>query len=218
MGQAMHAEVAGAILRRVSSLMMWQNRTALSPVRYVSLFSGIDVFAAALEEVLRDSWTYVGAIEAAPLVQVALKEAWQSRGVQVWGEAFSDEAKAALRQQAEEVDLLTGCWRCAPWSQANTIPLESAVRRRMVLSAMEEIQGQLALIRQTGATVVVLESVADLLRPCFRREWECIQGWLTRMVAWRWSYQVVCPRRMNRAWWPRKRLWVIGLPTSIHSG
>lgn len=216
MGQAMHAEVSLAILRHVSSLMGWGDRTALTPVRYVSLFSGIDVFAAAMEELFGDSWKFVGAIEAAPLVQLALKEAWLSKGVQILGDAFSTEVRLALTRHAGTVDLLVGCWRCAPWSQANSISLESTERRRMVQGALEEIQSQLELVGLVGPAVVVLECVTDLLRPCFRREWACIQGWLEKMSAWQWSFQSICPRRMNRSWWPRKRLWVIGLPASLH--
>lgn len=212
MGQAVHFEVACAFLRKIVAVTGWRTEGRVS---YVSLFSGIDVMAAAVQHVFNDHWSFVLAADAAPLVRVALRAAWGERGVIITDNAFSEETRAYLSAGAFKADILATCFRCAPWSTANTIPLRSPERLEILARAMEEIQELLLLIRIAEPKVVIIESVCGITHPRFGSRWACIQGWLQGMTAWNWSWQIVCPSLHTGGFWPRRRLWIIGVAEGV---
>lgn len=207
-GQAMHFEVATALLSRV-----WTScgGSQSAEVSYASLFSGVDVMAAAMDAVF-GKWRFLFAVEASPTVRLALKAAWMHKHLVILEDAFDAFTADYLRGHRGQVDVLATCLRCAPWSSANTVPLHLRARRQSILRALEEIQALLLIIGSLSPRVVLVESVCGIMRRQFARQWSCVQGWFLQLHNWWWSFQILCPRDLLGGEWPRRRLWIVGVP------
>lgn len=207
-GQAIHFEVAVQILLAVGSKTGFLHSPGT--IQYASLLSGIDFVAAALENLVGDRWRFTLAAEKNASVGVALRAAWGTKLEQITGDALDLQTERALRGLRGSLDVLMISFRCAPWSTANTMPLDSRRRMDQLERALEEIQALLQLVRVAVPRVVLIECVAGVMRRGTRGYWERVQGMLQSTQGWQWSWQMICPRDTLGGWVPRRRLWIVG--------
>lgn len=212
MGQAMHFGVVKALLQQTLACV---NAGRASESRdgpsYVSIFSGIDVGAAAMDSLFGQKWRFRLASEKVECVRKALVAAWSGKLEFCDADAFSPETRKKLWAIRGQVDVCCFSWRCAPWSVANTTDCRSEARRSSLFRAVEEIQEQIRVILLCHPKVVLMECVAGLIRIRFHKFWKWICGFLLLQAEWEWSYQVIDPQERWGECWPRKRLWVIGI-------
>lgn len=211
MGQAVHFGVAVCLVRSLWSHICGEEGLRPEGLRYVSLMSGIDVMAAAVDIVSGGRWRFVLAAEANAKVACALKAAWGAKLCTVVANALGRAAVRALATISGRVDLLMISLRCAPWSAANTLPLSSVRRQEQLERALEENQALLAMATATFPRVIVLECVAGMLRPCMRPQWSRLQGMIVSHKGWSWSRQMICPKSSLKGWMPRRRVWIVGI-------
>lgn len=211
MGQAIHLGVATYLIRHCWRQICRRKGGLTSGLRYVSLMSGIDMVAAAVDLVSKGRWSFELAAEANATVAIALQAAWGDKLKAVAANALGEETVRKLTGMAGQVDLLRISLRCAPWSAANTLPLASRARREQMERALEENQALLALAASASPQVIILECVAGLLRPCMREHWGRLQGIICSVRGWKWTRQMICPRQTLQGWLPRRRVWIVGM-------
>lgn len=212
MGQAVHFKVMRAFLQEVlKHARSGGADSGQSRVTYVSLFSGIDVGAAAMESIFEGDWRFALAAEIVGSVRTALLAAWGSRMEVCVDNALGAAARRELWLLRGQVDVCFISWRCAPWSSANTIPLKAPSRREALLRAVEEMQEVVRVALLAAPRTVLIECVAGLLLRRFRRYWGWLSGFLLLQREWAWSWQVADPATLFGGAWPRRRLWIVGL-------
>lgn len=211
-GQAVHFEVVKGLIQSAwNSFSRRRGDSWSSRPSYVSLFSGIDVGAAAMEACSGGRWRFRLAAEVVVSVRRALLEAWGWKLERCSSDAFSGETRAALWAMRGEVDFCCLSWRCAPWSSANTVPLRSEGRREELLRAVEEMQELVRVATLACPWVILIECVDGLLARRFRRHWAWVSGYLLLQSDWVWSWQLVNPADAKSGAWPRRRLWIMGV-------
>ena len=85
-----------------------------SELLYGSAFSGIDTFAAAVDEELEGNWTYSFASERDEVARRGLTVAWAARGLQ--HDMVYKDARAAEAAGAPRVDLYVTTPTCEKYS------------------------------------------------------------------------------------------------------
>lgn len=211
MGQAIHLGVAIQLIRHFWKQICGGEGCLASGPRYVSLMSGIDMVAAAVDYVSEGRWSFELAAEANATVALALQAAWRDKLKVVASDALGQEAVRRLIALAGRVDVLMVSLRCAPWSAANTLSLASKARQEQMERALEESQALLNLAVTVFPRVIIMECVTGLLRRCMRKYWERLQGIIRSFRGWRWARQVICPQRTLQGWMPRRRVWIVGV-------
>lgn len=208
-GQAVHFDIAVALLSRVLDHLGL--RSGSTRIRYASLLSGIDFVAAALEHLVGERLQFTLAAEANRTVARALMAAWGDRLERLTGYALSEETRSGMETLKGSLDMVMISFRCAPWSQANALPVKSTERRRQVERALEECQALLLLAEEALPRVILLECVNGASRSGLRTHWRRLQGLIMQRQQWEWSMQVNCPRESLQGFIPRKRVWFVGL-------
>lgn len=217
MGQAMHFGVVKSLLQQIFVRFdAGRGSRSRDGPSYVSIFSGIDIGAAAMESLFGQRWRYRLATEKVACVRKALVTAWSGKLEFCDSDAFSAETRKGLWAIRGQVDVCCFSLRCAPWSVANTTDCRSEARRSALLRAVEEVQEQIRVILLCHPKAVLMECVAGLLRIRFHKFWRWICGFLLLQTDWEWSYQVIDPQEKWGECWPRKRLWVVGICRSVH--
>ena len=149
MGRGIHVGVA----RQVVATLVADG--AIGPgLAYGSAFSGIDLFAAAVEAELSGQWSYEFASESDPVPRKGLLEAWKKRGLTAencYASALAGEAKGA-----RTVGLYMTSPECQAFSRRNHDP--KAKDQRV---SLEEFWESLAYVRASRPRVVVVENVAE---------------------------------------------------------
>ena len=146
----MHTSVAGAI---VATLM--RRGLAKEGLRYGSAFSGIDTFAAGLEEELGAQWEYTFASESDPTTREALVEAWQCRGLT--REHCYKDARKGEALTAPKTDLFVLTAECEAHSKRNHHRSSGGQKTSLV-----DIWAALGYVRKRRPSVVVVENVTDV--------------------------------------------------------
>lgn len=155
---------------------------------YISLFSGIDVGAAAMEAIHGGSWRFRLAAEVVAPIRHALKAAWEEGKLeQCFEDAFCGETRSALWALRGQVDFCCLSWRCTPWSSANTVPMLRAGRKESSLRAVEEMQELVRVATLASPGVIMIECVDGLLAKRFLRYWTWVSGFLLLQREWDWS-------------------------------
>lgn len=174
LGRAVHVGVAIALLDPwVGSVLPKRG------LRYASLYSGIDTFAAAVDELAQD-WEYVFACEKDDACRRTLHEAWGARGLSdrsIYYDAESDEVC-----RAAPVDLLSVTPDCEEFSPRN--------HSRSYADQQEALRGLwrgLGYVRLAQPKVVIVENVADVSAV------EAITGVLRRLPGYAVARRVVDP-------------------------
>lgn len=212
-GQAVHVAVVESLLKRVGvAAGLWAvGESPNQVIRYASLFSGMDLVAAALMEVCGEQWTFYLASEAVESVRAALIAAWGFKLRYCTANALHSSTRQLLEAAEPPIDVLFFSWRCAPWSSAWTLAVSSERRQRTLNLAVREIYASLGVVVAGRPRVIIMECVASITRKCFAPQWRQIQGLIKRYQDWKWSKQIICPRRDLGSFWPRKRLWIVGI-------
>ena len=111
LGQAVHVAPVEWLLRRAATrLGLLQRR-----VRYASVFSGVDVAAAAMDVLWPARWSYSTAAECDAVARRALLAAWGSRGLQA--SAVFLDAGGAAAMAAPYADVWVCTPSCKPFSR-----------------------------------------------------------------------------------------------------
>jgi hypothetical protein len=149
LGRSIHVGVA----RRVVRLLI--DEGAIAPgLRYGSAFSGIDTFAAAVDEELEGDWSYVFASEKNDAARGGLLHAWGKRGLQdvmTYGDALLEAARSA-----PPVDLHVTTPTCEDYSRRNHE--RSSTAQHMTLG---DVWDSLEYVRLGRPRVVVVEKVSE---------------------------------------------------------
>lgn len=208
-GQAVHFNVAVALLDEVLDRL--DCKKGATPVVYVSLLSGIDFAAAALFHIVGDRMQFALAAEANAAVAKTLRAAWGSRLGTLTGYALSAETELCLKALQGTVNIMMISLRCAPWSQANALPVASHARRSQVARALEENQALLRLAAGARPQALVLECVDGGVRRDLKKQWLTLHGIICHLREWEWTHQRVCPRDTLQGYIPRMRVWFVGI-------
>lgn len=123
-------------------------------VRYGSAYSGIDIFAVAMEVELGIGWEYVFASEAIATVHKGLLRAWGGHGLTeacCYADARSEEAVGA---PAVDVFVLTAS--CGTHSRRNHSRAWTEQR-----ASLEDMWAALGYVRAQKPRVVVVENVVE---------------------------------------------------------
>ena len=128
---------------------------ALAPgLSYGSAFSGIDTFAAAVEEETGGDFTYAFASEGDEVPRKGLLHAWRSRGLTA-ASCFQD-ARSEEAANAPPVDLYMTSPECTAHSRMN-----HGRNGKDQRSTLEDFWHSLAYVRAQRPAVVVVENVAE---------------------------------------------------------
>lgn len=215
MGQAVHLQAAVQVVLLTMDRLRRSGHDTDKVMGYASLLSGMDVFAAAVAQVCGTRWRFLLAAEANVTASIALRAAWQGQLGTVCGNALGRETAQAMLGLRGRLDLLMISFRCAPWSAANTLPVDSPRRVAQMERALEENQAILALAAGAEPRAIIIECVVGITRPCLREQWGRLQGCIGRLKEWSWAKYVICPRNNLGGWMPRKRIWVIGVRKKV---
>lgn len=210
-GQALHFDVAVCLLKKLVAGGHLGGSQSADGLTYISLLSGIDIMAAAVDFVVGGHWRFALAAEANATVASALQAAWGGKLLKVVPNALGDDAIQAVLERRGQVDIMMLSLRCAPWSTANSLPVADSARQEQLERALEENQALLELAAAALPRVIILECVDGLLRSCVRSQWCRLQGMIGRHKAWSWSRQLICPQLTLHGAIPRRRVWVIGV-------
>ena len=192
LGRSVHKGVAKQLLLELVG------RGCLGPgLTYGTAYSGIDVFAAAVEEVTEGNWRYVFAGERVAVARRALLHAWGRRGL-TEETCFWDSTGAEARGAAH-VDLYVITPRCEPHSRRN----HSRSGGEQLVS-MGELWQALEYVSRARPRVVVVENVSEpsSVKPTTRL--------LTRLAGYSVETGILDPRDVARAPIARRRqFWVL---------
>jgi hypothetical protein len=150
LGRSVHVGVARSILAALI-----EEGVLHAGITYGSAWSGIDVFAAAVDEELKGKWRYVFASEEVPRRRKALHEAWKSRGLRL-SNCYGD-AEGAEACKAPQVDLWFGSPECTAYSKRNHARSEEEQR-----DEIDGISRGLEYVRARMPRVVIVENVSEV--------------------------------------------------------
>jgi hypothetical protein len=154
LGRCVHVGVARQIV-----LLLKARGMAYRGMRYASAFSGIDTFAAALEQELGDGFgfSYVFASEQDKSVRRALIAAWCEHGLVP--DQCDVDATSEASIHREEVDLFVITPTCESYSKRNhLVGVAESTAQNMATSKVWQALGYVRLRRPR---VVVVENVAE---------------------------------------------------------
>ena len=149
LGRGLHVGVARALVA-----MLWDRGTIEAGLTYASAYSGVDMFAAALEVETGGDWEYRHASEESAVARAGLLGAWGRRGL-VEERCFED-ACGADAIAAEAVDLFVITPECEPHSRRNHGASDGGQAE-----ALGEIWDGLEYVRRRRPRAVVMENVAE---------------------------------------------------------
>ena len=201
LGRSVHVGVARRLL---SSLL--EDGTLKAGLKYGSAFSGVDTFAAAVEEETGGEWAYEFASEPEEVPRKGLLHAWKRRGLRpaaCFRDACSTEAAAAPK-----VDLYMTSPECTAHSKRNHA--RNGEDQRLSLT---DFWRSLAYVRAQQPSVVVVENVAEAssVGP--------ITGLLSRLEGYSIATAMLDPRAVAGAPVARERqYWVLRLVDSGRNG
>jgi hypothetical protein len=152
LGRSVHVGVARQIV-----LLLKARGLAYRGMRYASAFSGIDTFAAALEQEFGDNFTYLFASEKNATVRKALLAAWSGHGLES-GQCDVDATSQASVHR-EKVDLWVITPTCESYSKRNHSTGEAETTAQNMASA--KVWQALEYVRLKRPRVVVVENVAE---------------------------------------------------------
>ena len=115
LGRAVHVGVARRLVLRLAA-----EGVLSTGLTYGSAFSGIDTFAAGVDQVFGEDWRYAFASEASAVARRGLCAAWGSRALtegMVWQDARGEAASAV-----SYVDLYVTTPNCETYSRRNHGP------------------------------------------------------------------------------------------------
>ena len=181
LGRAIHVGVARCIVRELIA-RGWVTRG----LRYGSAYSGIDTFAAAVEEETAGRFTYVFACEWGERERLALRRTWEERGLsegRIW-----EDAEEAGRGETEAVDLWVASPDCGKHSKRN-----HEREGEEQAASLEGIEASLGYLYRCRPKVVVVENVAEasIVGP--------LGAMLRRLPGYEWEDGVMDAERDARA-------------------
>jgi len=153
LGRAVHVKSASRALR--IALGNLAAKHALRSLRLGTACTGLDMFAAALDDLIEGPWTYVLASEWIGHVARALKAAYEDRGLTT--DAIRTDARSlAATLHAPPVDLWVITPPCEPFSRRNHN--RSAAE---VLGALEDLDKMLNYARVHRPPAIIVENVDE---------------------------------------------------------
>ena len=193
LGRAVHVGVA----RRIVHALIQRGILPEEGIKYASAYSGIDTFAAAVEEETGGGWEYTHASEWDDTVRKALHAAWSSRGLTL-AMCYKD-ATSQGAVTAPTADLWVCTPECGNYSKRNH--KRSAQTQHDALSG---IWDSLEYVRLRRPKVVVVENVteASVTGP--------LTGLLSRLKGYTLAEEELDPRDVAHAPTARTRhFWVL---------
>ena len=196
LGRAIHVGVARLLVKEMVA-RGWISHG----LRYGSAYSGIDTFAAALEEELGGGFEYLFASELGVKQRGVLLQAWGERGLSEGRVREDAEGGGAVAE--ESVDLWVASPDCGEHSKRNHAR-DSARQTRSV----EEISASLRYVSERRPGVVIVENVdeASIVGP--------LGAMLRRIEGYEWEDGVLDagrdarePVARSRHFWVGKRVW-----------
>jgi hypothetical protein len=152
MGRGIHVGVAQAIVALLVS-----EGTLQPGATYASAYSGVDMFAAAVDAELDGEWRYEFASEPDVLSRRVLMQAWATRGLRE-ERCYRDACSTEARQEAS-VDLWVSSPECTSHSPANRGDTEDVAAAQA--ASLASIWQSLEYVRRARPRAVVLENVAQ---------------------------------------------------------
>ena len=149
LGRAIHVGVARLLVKE-----MLARKWIEKGLKYGSAYSGIDTFAAALEEELGGEFEYAFASEAGAKQRGVLLNAWGERGLRE--RRVREDAEGAGAVGEERVDLWVASPDCGVHSKRN-----HARDSEMQARSVEEIGASLRYVRAKRPNVVIVENVDE---------------------------------------------------------
>jgi hypothetical protein len=150
LGGGIHVGVATQLVKHL------RKRGLLSAgLTYGSAYSGIDMFAAAVEAEFGANWTYEFASEANATVRAGLISAWEPRGLSM-AKCYTDSEGLWARLSAPTVDLFVTTPKCNLHSRRN-----HHVERADVCASLMDVWRSLEYVRTARPKVVVVENVNE---------------------------------------------------------
>ena len=149
LGRGVHLTAARALIRPLVG-----RGVIAAGATYASAWSGIDMFAAALDEELAGAWTYEFACESDEALRTVLTSTWGARGLAP--ARCYDDAKSTAVAAEGSVDVYFVSPECTKFSKRNHL--------RDAALQSEDLQGVargLAYVRNALPRVVVVENVPD---------------------------------------------------------
>ena len=176
LGQAVHVAPVEWLLRRAATrLGLLQRR-----VRYASVFSGVDVAAAAMDVLWPARWSYSTAAECDAVARRALLAAWGSRGLQA--SAVFLDAGGAAAMAAPYADVWVCTPSCKPFSRRNHRRSEEEVADELLT-----IERALRYVPAVRPLVVLIENVCEPEAVC------SLTAMLRRIDGYEWEHVQLCP-------------------------
>jgi hypothetical protein len=173
LGRGIHVGVARGLLAQLREEgRVWPGMT------YGSAWSGIDTFAAAVDEMFGDAWEYRFASESVKRLRGGLIDAWGTRGLTP-GRCHSDAVGEAACGE-ERVTLWVSSPECNAYSKRNHRRGDEN-QDSSVKAAIESFK----YIESASPDVVVVENVNET----------CVVGPFTgvlRRIAWKLGYELEC--------------------------
>ena len=152
LGRSVHVGVARQIV-----LLLKARGLAYKGMRYASAFSGIDTFAAALEQEFGGNFMYLFASEKDATVRKALLAAWGGHGLEP--DMCGVDATSDASTHREKVDLWVITPTCESYSKRNhSTGVAEATAQNM---ATAKVWQALEYVRLKRPRVVVVENVAE---------------------------------------------------------
>ena len=149
LGRAVHTSVA----RRLVATLMSRG-LIVAGMKYGSIFSGIDTFAAGLEAELGSDWRYAFASECDENTRNALLTAWGAKGLA--GSHCYEDGRSDGAVNEEKVDLVVITGNCESHSRRN-----HNRNAKDQHTSLKDIWAALGYVRKRSPKVVIVESVTD---------------------------------------------------------
>ena len=149
LGRGIHVGVALQLLRQLKSEGLLK-----SGLSYGSSYSGIDMFAAALDYEMNGEWFYEFASECDPVARSGLLDAWYCRGLV--SERVYENARGREAVDAPYVDLWVCTPTCEAYSKRNHNRNDDTQR-----ATLGDVWDALEYVRYVRPEVVVMENVND---------------------------------------------------------
>ena len=149
LGRAVHTSVA----RRLVATLMSRG-LIVAGMRYGSIFSGIDTFAAGLEAEFGSEWTYAFASECDGTTRKALLTAWGAKGLA--GSHCHEDGRSDGAVNEERVDLVVITGNCESHSRRN-----HNRNARDQHTSLKDIWAALGYVRKQSPKAVIVENVTD---------------------------------------------------------
>jgi hypothetical protein len=191
LGRAVHASVARQLVATL------RDRGVIGRgLTYGSVFSGIDTFAAGLEDEIGPDWEYVFASECNETTRQALLGAWGPRGLA--DQRCHRDGRGEDATSEKQVDLVVLTGNCEPHSRRNH--RQNAHDQH---TSLKDIWRALAYVRNRRPKVLIVENVADASAA------SGISGLLRRLDGYTLSQGMLDPRSVASMPVARERMfWV----------